>query len=128
MTIQKLVSVLSGVPAGAVPTSMCDELCKLVVASWHEFSGSGESSMGTWKILRDKGPEDVTWSPPCLSFVIDRRAPDPREEPLDDPASRVNSAADLIAKEEAPERLVFYFAPLAEPRFPPLAAKARATV
>jgi hypothetical protein len=72
MTIKKIASVLSNVSAGTVPASICGELFKLVVASWHELSGSGEASMGPQKILRGEGPEEVTWSPPYLSFVIDR--------------------------------------------------------
>lgn len=72
MTITKMISVLSSIPAGAVPARKNDELFKLVVASWHEFSGSGQTSMEAWKILRDNGPEKVTWNPPLLSFVIDR--------------------------------------------------------
>jgi len=72
MAIQKLISFLRDVPTGAVPASICDELFKLVVASWNEFSGSGETSMGAWKIMRDEAPEEVTWWPPRLSFVIDR--------------------------------------------------------
>lgn len=48
-----------------------DELFKLVVASWHEFSGSGDTSMEPWKISRER-PEEVSWNPPRLSFVIDR--------------------------------------------------------
>jgi hypothetical protein len=72
MTIQKLANVLRGIPSGAIQASMIDELFRLVVASWGEFSGSGDTSMGAWKILREEGPERVTWNPPCLSFVIDR--------------------------------------------------------
>jgi hypothetical protein len=72
MTIETMVGVLSGVPAGAIPASMRNELFKLVAASWHEFAGSDETSMGAWKILRDEGPWDVSWIPPCLSFTIER--------------------------------------------------------
>ena len=55
MSIQKLHSLLRNVPAGTVPTSMIDELFKLVLASWDEFSGSGDTRMGACKILRDGG-------------------------------------------------------------------------
>jgi hypothetical protein len=72
MTIQKLNNLLSDVPAGTVPTSISDELFKLVVASWHEFSGSAETTMEAWKISRDEGPNAINWSPPCLSFIIER--------------------------------------------------------
>jgi hypothetical protein len=72
MTIRKLASALSDIPAGVIPASMIDELFKLVEASWNEFSGSDETSMDTLKISRDKGPERTTWRPPCLSFVIER--------------------------------------------------------
>jgi hypothetical protein len=72
MTIQRLISLLRGVSAGVVPTSIHGELFELVVASWDEFSGSGDTSMASDKILRDAGPEEVTWSPPYFSFVIDR--------------------------------------------------------
>jgi hypothetical protein len=44
MTIQKLNSLLSEVPASVVPTSMSDQLFTLVMASWHEFYGSAETS------------------------------------------------------------------------------------
>jgi hypothetical protein len=72
MTIQKLNSLPSDVPAGAIPASIRDELLQLVVASWHEFSGSDETSMGAWKISRDEGPKEIIWSPPSLSFAIER--------------------------------------------------------
>jgi hypothetical protein len=72
MTIQKLNSLLSGVPAGEIPASIKDELLKLVGAGWQELSGSDDTSMDAWKILRGEGPEKITWNPPCLSFVIDR--------------------------------------------------------
>jgi hypothetical protein len=72
MAVESIVGVLSGVPAGAIPASMFNELFKLVEASWHEFAGSDETSMGAGKILRDAGPEDVSWNPPCLSFTIER--------------------------------------------------------
>jgi hypothetical protein len=72
MTIENLKLVLSRVPVGKLPPSMTRELFELVTASWHEFSGSHEASMKAWKINRDKGPEDVTWNPPCLSFVVVR--------------------------------------------------------
>jgi hypothetical protein len=55
MTIQKLNSLLRDVSAGVVPTSIHRELFKLVVASWGEFSGSGDTSMASHKILRDEG-------------------------------------------------------------------------
>jgi hypothetical protein len=38
MTIQKLNSLPSDVPAGAIPASIRDELLQVVVASWHEYS------------------------------------------------------------------------------------------
>jgi hypothetical protein len=72
MSMEKLISFLSSVPLGPIPATMCDEIFNLVVASWDNFSGSGETSMGAWKIQRDDGPEDVIWDPPCLSFVIER--------------------------------------------------------
>ena len=72
MSIQKLIRLLSDVPAGVIPKDKRDELFKLVVGTWDEFSGSGEATMSAWKILRDAGPEAVVWRPPCLSFVIDR--------------------------------------------------------
>jgi hypothetical protein len=72
MTIENLVRVLNRVPAGAIPASISDELFKYVVASWNEFSGSSITNMDALKILRDDGPDEVTWHPPCLSFVIDR--------------------------------------------------------
>ncbi len=72
MTIQKIVSLLRNISPGAVPARTSDELFKLVVAGWHEFSGSREASMDTRKISRGDGPEEVTWSPPYLSFVIIR--------------------------------------------------------
>ncbi len=72
MTIETIVGMLSGVPAGAIPASMRHELFKVVEASWHEFAGSNETSMGAWKILRDEGPGDVNWISPCLSLTIER--------------------------------------------------------
>jgi hypothetical protein len=73
MTVQKLACVLREYPAGPVAASKVDELFKLVVASWQKFSGSGKTSMEARKILRGEGPEEVSWSPPYLSFVIERR-------------------------------------------------------
>jgi hypothetical protein len=72
MTIENLNRVLNNVSAGEIPASISDELFKYVVASWNEFSGSRITKMDPRKILRDEGPEEVTWNPPCLSFVIDR--------------------------------------------------------
>ena len=85
MTIQKLNSLLSNVPAGAIPASIRDELLKLIVASWNEFSGTAETSMGAWKISRDAGPKGDRLEPAL--FVIRYRTPwgdgtwlDPRRE------------------------------------------------
>jgi hypothetical protein len=75
MTIENLKLVLSRVPVGKLPPSMTRELFELVTASWHEFSGSHEASMKAWKINRDKGPEDVTWNPPCLGGPFHAVAP-----------------------------------------------------
>jgi hypothetical protein len=72
MTIRELSSLLGKVPAGNVPTSISDELFKLVMASWDEFANSDETRMEAWKILRDEGPKEVAWSPPQLSFTIER--------------------------------------------------------
>jgi hypothetical protein len=72
MTIQKLIDFLRPVSPGTIPANISDQLFRLVVASWDEFSGSAETGMDTWKILRDEGPKDVTWSPPSLSFTIER--------------------------------------------------------
>ena len=72
MTIENLSRVLNGVPAGAIPASISDELFRYVVASWNEFSGSRITKMDALKILRDDGPAEVTWYPPRLSFVIER--------------------------------------------------------
>jgi hypothetical protein len=72
MTIQKLIGFLQPVSPGTIPTDISGELFQLVVASWDEFSGSAETRMEARKILRDEGPKDVTWSPPCLSFTIER--------------------------------------------------------
>jgi hypothetical protein len=63
---------LNSIPAGEIPASISDELFKYVVASWNEFFGSRITGMDVRKILRGEGPEEVTWNPPCLSFVIDR--------------------------------------------------------
>ena len=72
MTIQKLTRFLKPVSPGTIPTNKSGELFQLVVASWDEFSGSADTRMEARKILRDEGPKDVTWSPPCLSFTIER--------------------------------------------------------
>jgi hypothetical protein len=72
MTIQKITNLLAHVPAGVVPTSVHVELFRLVEASWREFSNSADTSMEAWKIMRENGPEAVTWSPPHLSFTVDR--------------------------------------------------------
>lgn len=71
-TIQKLIRFLQPVSPGTIPTNIIGGLFQLVVASWDEFSGSAETRMEARKILRDEGPKDVTWSPPCLSFIIER--------------------------------------------------------
>lgn len=72
MAIRKLNSFLSGVAAGEIPASIKGDLFELVVAGWQEFSGSNDTSMCAWKILRDEGPKEITWNPPYLSFVIER--------------------------------------------------------
>jgi hypothetical protein len=72
MTFNKLRSFLSDVPSGAIPASRRDHVLELVVASWPEFPGSGDTSMAAWKIRRDGGPDDLTWEPPHLSFCIVR--------------------------------------------------------
>jgi hypothetical protein len=72
MTIHKLIDFLKDVSPGTIPTNLNGELFQLVVATLHEFSGSAETRMEPWKISRDAGPEDVTWSPPLLSFTIER--------------------------------------------------------
>lgn len=72
MSIQELARLLNAVPAGTIPVNMIDKVFKLVEGDWDEFYGYDETSMSAWKLLRDRGPEDVIWSPPCLSFTIDR--------------------------------------------------------
>jgi hypothetical protein len=71
LTIQKLERLLSDLPAGTVPKKYFEELFAIVVECWCEFSGSAETKMERWKVSR-KMPEDVTWEPPLLSFVIER--------------------------------------------------------
>ena len=44
----------------------------LVAEGWGELYGSGATRMGSWKIVRNEGPSELTWDPPVLSFTIER--------------------------------------------------------
>ena len=59
---------LKSLPAGLV--SETDTLEKLLARCWDEFSGGDEQAMEAYTLI---GPlEDVNWTPPNLTFVIER--------------------------------------------------------
>jgi hypothetical protein len=72
MPIQELADLLAVMPAGRVPDDTRGKILELVKGSWHEFRGSAETSMELWKVDRERGPHDLRWDPPILSFWIVR--------------------------------------------------------
>jgi hypothetical protein len=70
MSIERLGALLREIPAGRISNQHVQQILKELCESWDEFSGSSETKMMIHKIVRDEGPEEMTWSPPTLSFVI----------------------------------------------------------
>ena len=58
--------------ASLVPGPVADiaTLAKLLAACWDEFNGSDEGGMAAYKLLNRM--ENVRWTPPILSFVVER--------------------------------------------------------
>jgi hypothetical protein len=70
--ISEMLQYLQNLPSGPIPAEKRGMVLKLIADSWEEFTGSADTKMGSWKVVRDKGPVDLTWSPPVLSFTIER--------------------------------------------------------
>jgi hypothetical protein len=68
MTIETLIQILERTPQGTLG-NVRDEVVPLLVEGWHEFKGSGQTSMEAWKLKR---AEDFQWDPPVLSFTMER--------------------------------------------------------
>jgi hypothetical protein len=65
--ISELRSFLEGQPRGPVADSC--RLAQLLVASWPDLAGSGETKMRADKLWRIEDPQ---WNPPILTFSIER--------------------------------------------------------
>jgi hypothetical protein len=65
--VDRLRAYLATISPG--PVSDTDELERLLAASWDEFTGD-DSGMEGYKLL--KRIEDVAWTPPTLTFAIER--------------------------------------------------------
>ena len=63
----KLRQHLSSVSPGAITDT--DTLIPLLMDAWSEFDGHDQDKMKSHKLDRI---EDVTWSPPCVVFTIER--------------------------------------------------------
>jgi hypothetical protein len=66
---QALIQELEKTPSGSIKAELWNKLLPALTNCWHEFEGSAASSMQAWKLDR---AEDVRWTPPCLSFLIER--------------------------------------------------------
>jgi hypothetical protein len=69
---EKLAAHLQNLPTGAVSDGAKLNVASLLSHCWDQFEGAGVSKMGDWKLVRDEGPQQMTWSPPLLSFIIER--------------------------------------------------------
>jgi hypothetical protein len=67
-----MLQYLQNLPGGPISAEKRDTVLNLLKDCWGEFTGSADTKMGSWKVVRDGGPVDLTWSPPVLSFTIDR--------------------------------------------------------
>jgi hypothetical protein len=68
----KLAAQLQNLPAGLVSNDAESNIASLLEDCWHELEGAEVSKMEDRKLLRDDGPQEMTWSPPKLSFIIER--------------------------------------------------------
>ena len=64
----ELKAIVSKLPHGPIPSGMRDQILELVETCWDKFKGSGQTKMKVWKIRRDAGAKDLTWSPPNYVF------------------------------------------------------------
>jgi hypothetical protein len=69
---EKLAFLLQSLPAGSLSDGAETNVANLLADCWDELEGSNVSKMEYWKLVRDGGPQEMTWSPPTLSFIIDR--------------------------------------------------------
>lgn len=70
--LEKLAAQLQDLSAGPVSGSAKMDITRLLSDCWNEFGGAADSRMAYWKIIRDEGPQRMMWSPPRLSFTIER--------------------------------------------------------
>jgi hypothetical protein len=67
--LSELMDLLRGLPPGDVPDDIRTEIIGRLENCWHEFSGSQETKMKTYKLSR---AEHLVWKPPLLCFEIAR--------------------------------------------------------
>jgi hypothetical protein len=72
MPLEDLIAYLKRLSPGPVPSDDRDTVTTLLARSWAEFSGSTNTSMASWKVTREDGPNDLEWNPPVLTFKVVR--------------------------------------------------------
>lgn len=68
--LEALKDFLSKIEWGPIPAAEVSQVEKLLEECWHLFDGSDKERMEGYKLLRRT--EDLFWSPPILSFKIER--------------------------------------------------------
>ena len=69
MPIHHLRKVLSIIPTGIVRTEQHSAVVSQLAECWDHLTGSAEGGMTAAKVWRC---EDLSWTPPILSFQIER--------------------------------------------------------